>query len=122
MLVLCDVPHANAVQIVDRRSKTDGVRNIAGPRFKARRRWLIDRFFESHVRYHVAATLVRRHVIEEITLTVNYAYACLCPENTKKSASSSWTLIGVCGMDCAPSTSTLAPERCASSTIFWSES
>ncbi|MCY1307934.1 hypothetical protein D9M69_225550 [compost metagenome] len=33
----------------------------------------------------------------------------LCPENTRKSASSACTLVRRCGTDCAPSTSTRAP-------------
>src|SRR4029077_13125069 len=38
----------------------------------------------------------------------------LCPEKTKKSASSAVTLTGRCGIDCAPSIRTGTPQECAS--------
>ena len=41
----------------------------------------------------------------------------LWPENTKKSAPMSCTSTRMCEMDCAPSTSALAPARCARATI-----
>ena len=37
----------------------------------------------------------------------------LCPEKTKKSASSAWTSTLMCEIDCAPSTSAQAPTRWA---------
>ena len=41
----------------------------------------------------------------------------LCPENTKKSASSSATFTFLCATDCAPSISTGTPAECAFSII-----
>ncbi len=43
----------------------------------------------------------------------------LWPERTKKSASRSCTSTFMCETDCAPSTSTRAPTRCAISTIVF---
>ena len=42
----------------------------------------------------------------------------LWPENAKKSAPSSCTSIAICGVLCAPSTTTTAPKLCALSAIF----
>ena len=41
----------------------------------------------------------------------------LCPENAKKSASSSCTLTGICGVLCAPSTTITASFSCAMAAI-----
>ena len=43
----------------------------------------------------------------------------LCPDNTKKSASRSWTSIFMCGADCAASTTMIAPTSWALWAIFF---
>src|SRR5450830_794554 len=121
MLIAGDVFNANAIDIVDCGTQSDGIGNVAGTGFELVGNRLKHRLLKRHIRNHIAAALPWRHVFQHFTLTQTTPMPVgpntLWPEKTKKSASRSCTSTRMCETDCAPSTKALAPTRCASSTI-----
>src|ERR1700733_297507 len=73
MLVGSDVFHPNFAYVIERSPKTNRIGDVAGPRLKTCRRWLIHRFLECDVGDHIAAALPRRHAVKHIKFSVDYA-------------------------------------------------
>src|SRR5882757_3480495 len=73
MLVLADKPHADAGDVVYRRTQPDGISDIASAGFKSPRRLLVAGMFKRNVTDHVAATLPGGCFIQQILLSIQHA-------------------------------------------------
>src|SRR5271157_889005 len=76
MLINSDGGDADVSEIINRRTKADYLGDGRCTSFEFYGRILVGRFFETHVSNHMAATLVRRHVFEQVQFTVERADAC----------------------------------------------
>src|SRR5439155_27237323 len=61
--------HSDVVEVFDRRSETDGVRRVGSPRLELERQNIPRRTFVVHELDHVAARLIRRHLLEHFALS-----------------------------------------------------
>ena len=66
MLVAANVLHTDPVKIVDGCAQADRIGDVAGAGLETRRGWLVDSLLKSDIDDHVAATLPRRRLVEQI--------------------------------------------------------
>ena len=116
-----DPVHPDRGEVVDGGAQRDRVGDVAGPGFEFPRQ-LVERGRLVGVALdHVAAGQERGHRFEQRAFSVQKPMPVgphiLCPLAARKSTSSACTSTGICGTDCAASTSTIAPAACARGTI-----